>query len=112
MEEKILDYFNNSGNSTLTVLDNHYRHYYTGVTLNYITYDLLKAKYHKSDVAKTLIELLKNKSIKSLWCGNVRNYVFENLKTPHWRFDSETGTHGMWIKFNVYEYLNTFIKNE
>ena len=112
MEEEILNYFNSSGDSTLAVLDNRYRHYYTGVTLNYITYDLLKAKYRKSDVAKTLIELLKNKSIKSLWCGNVKNYVFENLKTPHWKFNSETGTHDMFFGYNIYKYLNTFIKNE
>lgn len=119
LKEILLDYFNNSNPHTnkLKVIDNKYREYYTGVTLNYITYDLLKAKYHKSDVAKVLLELQINSEIKSLRCPDVKNYVFE--KTSHTgsysRLSPVTGTYDskyMPTEYNVHKYLKSFIKNE
>lgn len=108
MEEEILKYLT-PDKITLKVLDNKYRDNYTGVTLSYITYDLLKAKYRKSEVANTLLRLHKEKKIKSLFCPDVQEYVFMSKKCGYWNFDSETGT-SYSSKYNVHTYLNKFIK--
>ena len=112
IKEKILQYLNNTSDRyrmKLKVLDNKYSKYYTGVTLNYITYDLLKAEYKKSDVAKVLKELFLNKEIKSLFCPDIKKVVFEPKTSTHWSF--YTG----YSKYNLEyfeNYINKFIKNE
>lgn len=114
MEQIILEYFNKNNNRTLSVLDNKYRKHYTGVTLNYITYNLLKAKYKKYEVARILRELFKSNKIRSLFCNDIKQYVFENTKSNHWSFSVITGTHwssSMGNK-NIYEYLKQFTKDE
>ena len=114
MEEEILNYFNDtfhkvviSGKNLicLKVLDNKYRKYYTGVTLNYICYDLLKAKYRKSDVAKVILKLYENEQIKMLKCPHVRNFVIEN-KIGNW------GTFPGRYNTDNKNYLKQFIKDE
>jgi len=90
IEKEILKYLNDTFTffnketgrtfNCLKVLDNKYRKYYTGVTLNYICYNLLKAKYSKSDVSKVLINLYENNQLKMLYCPNVKKYVIENKK--------------------------------
>lgn len=116
MEEltnKILNYFNkNKDDCKLEVLDNKYKKYYTGVTLNYITYDLLKAKYRKSNVAEVLLNLHKNGEIHSLYCGDIENIVFESKKSEHWNFNPKTGVHQYKSNNNLHEYLKKFIKND
>jgi len=113
IKDKILSYLNEGFHkkhpSFLRVLDNKYRSAYTGVTLNYITYDLLKAKYRKSDVAKSLKELFFNKQINSLFCPHIKKVVFENKKTRNYGFFNDFGFHNM-TYFN--DYINKFIKNE
>jgi len=94
----------------LHVLDNRYRKYYTGVTLNYITYDLLKAKYRKSDVAKCLKELHLNGKIKSLRCPDIKQVVFENNQSMHVNY--VRGGYGSTNIEVLHEYLNQFIKDE
>lgn len=113
MEEEILNYFNdtfhkvsnNGKNLTcLKVLDNKYRKYYTGVTLNYVCYDLLKAKYRKSNVARVILKLYQEQKIRMLFCPNVKEYVIEN----------EVANYAS--KYNTYDsyenYLKQFIKDE
>jgi hypothetical protein len=115
MEEILLEYFTKRDDAYLDVMDNKYRKYYTGVTLNYITYDLLKAKFKKSNVAKCLLKLHQESRIKSIYCPNVKNYVFENFKYMAGNFDPQTGQHvgGYYTKgYNLHTYLNQFIKNE
>lgn len=107
IKEKILNYLNK--NVALKVLDNKYRKYYTGVTLNYICYDLLKAKYKKSDVCEVLLELHRETKIKSLFCPHIKNYVFENKKSGHYGFDSNSG-YCLYSKKNLHEYLKSLIK--
>ena len=112
IKEEILKYFNDNigGNKKiLKVLDNKYREYYTGVTLNYITYDLFKAKYKKSDVTKALKELFLNKEIKSLFCPNIKKVVFEPISSHHWSFFGGYANYGLEYFEN---YMNQFIKNE
>lgn len=116
MEEILLQYFTKERkDGYLNVIDNKYRKFYSGVKLNYIVYDLLKAKYHKSDVAKCLLKLHKEEKIKSIYCPDVDNYVFENPTTTLSNFNPETGDnpHGCYTKgYNVHKYLKQFIKNE
>ncbi len=112
IKEEILKYFNDNigGNKKiLKVLDNKYREYYTGVTLNYITYDLFKAKYKKSDVTKALKELFLNKEIKSLFCPHIQKVVFEPISSHHWSFFSGYANYDLEYFEN---YMNNFIKNE
>jgi hypothetical protein len=78
MEEKILEYFNDViHNYSLKVLDNKYRKAYTGVSINYVTYDLLKGKYPKRKVAEFLLRCHKEAKIFSIFCPDVKKYVFE-----------------------------------
>lgn len=116
LEEQILNYFSNTnkkhGKACLRVLDNKYRMYYTGVTLNYITYNLLKAKYRKTDVAKIILKLQMEDKIRSLFCPNVKQYVFETLYTGNYSFSPSTGTNDWRPKYNVHTYLKSFIKDE
>lgn len=114
IKEKILKYLNsNEGTgkppTLLKVLDNKYRNYYTGVTLNYITYDLFKAKYKKSDVTKCLVELYNNKEIKSLYCPNVKNVVFENKKSAHGTFTLTSEYDEKYTLQYFNNYMNQFI---
>jgi len=112
IEKDILDYFNNNFTTrkengmiitSLHVLDNKYKSYYSGVSLNYICYDLLKAKYKKSEVAKILLKLLIERQIRALYCPNVKKYVFENKKGNY---------SSSFVSDNLKDYLNSFIKNE
>lgn len=108
MEEEILNYLN--AGSLLKVLDNKYRKHYTGVTLNYITYDLLKGKYKKSKVAECLLKLHKENQIKGLYCNNVNNYVLQPKTSLNLNFSIINGTHTYFPKRNLHKYLETFIK--
>ena len=81
IKEELLNYFNYTKTNRLIVLDNKYRHFYTGVTLQYLTYELFKAKYSKSNVAQALKELLLDKQIKCLNCPNIKKIVFEPIKS-------------------------------
>lgn len=98
----------------LKVLDNKYRRLYTGVTLNYIVYDLLKAKYKKSDVAKHLLELHKSGGCRSLYCPNVDNYVIESPRSGHENFNTENGggNNTYTRNRNLHTYLKQFIRHE
>lgn len=78
IKESILKYLSASKYPQLTVLDNKYKPYYTGVTINYITYTLLKARYRRADVAKCLLDLHKDRLIKVLYCNDVSRIVFMN----------------------------------
>jgi|694.fasta_scaffold65876_5 hypothetical protein len=112
IKEKILKYLNDNPDSkkrTLKVLDNKYCKYYTGVTLNYITYNLLKAEYKKSDVTKVLKELFLNKEIKALFCPDVKKVVFEPKNSQHWSFFG--GYYDYSLEY-FENYMNQFIKNE
>lgn len=113
MEEEILKYLT-PDKAYLKVLDNKYRRRYTGVTLSYITYELLKAKYKKSEVAKTLLKLQMEQKIKSLFCPDVKKYVFMSVKIGYWYFNHITGAHSDYgkSKYNVHNYLKQFIKHE
>ena len=85
MEEEILNYFNNTANGKfIRALDNNYKKYYTGVTLRYITYKVLKAKYKKSEVAECLLNLHKTSQIKGLFCSDIKQYVLEPLLSKSW----------------------------
>lgn len=111
LTEKLLNYFNKTNKKTLEVLDNKYRTYYTGVSLNYLTYDLLKAKYKKSEVASCLLDLHKTEQIKGLYCNDIKKYVLEPLRSNHGNFspitgDSDWGVNGT----NLHIYLKQFIK--
>lgn len=92
LKEKILKYLNDTKydragrNFVLKVLDNKYRTYYTGVTLNYITYTLLKAKYKKKDVAQVLFELHQDKELNAIRCPDIQNVVFECKRCPYGTF--------------------------
>lgn len=84
-------------------LDNKYREYYTGVTLNYITYDLLKAKYKKRDVVSVLKELYDKGVIKMLTCPDIKKRVFEKAKGPYGCRSTDYGSQ------THYDYLNSFL---
>lgn len=113
MEEEILNYFNHSypkGN-VVKPIDNKYCKYYTGVTLRYITYSLLKAKYKKSEVAKCLLDLHKSGKIKGLYCNGVKNYVIQPKGTYNGNFSQITGDSNWGVPgINLHKYLETFIK--
>lgn len=114
IKEKILEYLNSTEKKgmypfCLKVLDNKYRNYYTGVTLNYITYELLKAKYKKSNVAECLVELYENNEIKSLYCGDVKNVVFESKRSPHGTFSSTSSYDEKYTLQYFNNYMNQFI---
>lgn len=108
IEKEILEYFNSNKNIAyksgfLKVLDNKYRRYYTGVSLQYVVYDLLKAKYRKSDVCKVLYDLIERGTLTAIYCPNVKKIVFENLHTGHTRYFNTS-------KEKVLEYLKSFIR--
>lgn len=111
IKEEILNYFSISvlpnsyihRNISLKVLDNKYRKYYTGVSLQYIVYDLLKAKYRKSEVCEVLCELVENNKIQPLYCPNVKKIVFERPNNIHSAYYRTT-------QKKVLEYLKTFIR--
>lgn len=93
IKEKILKYLNNTFSSDyisksylLKVLDNKYKPYYSGVTLRYITYTLLKAKYKKKDVAQVLFELQQEKEINAIRCPDIQDIVFECKRCPYGTF--------------------------
>lgn len=109
LEKKLLNYFNKTNNRTLEVLNNKYRKYYTGVSLNYLTYNLLKAQYKKSEVAKCLLNLHKSEKIKSLFCNDINKYVFEPKKSFHGNFNFKTG-YDYYNNKNLHKYLEQFIK--
>ena len=114
MEEILLKYFTKL-EASLEVLDNKYRKSYSGVTLQYVVYDLLKAQYRKSDVAKALLQLHKSMQIKSIYCPNVDNYVFMSPYSLITNFNHETGDNpqGRYTQgYNLHKYLKQFIKNE
>lgn len=110
LEKELLNYFNKTNSRELEVLDNKYRKFYTGVSLNYLTYDLLKAKYKKSEIAKCLLNLHKTGKIKSIFCKDVNKYVFESEKSFHRNFNIITGYN--YGGKNLHEYLKQFIKNK
>ena len=111
IKEEILNYFNikvlpnthRHRNICLKVLDNKYRKYYTGVSLQYIVYDLLKGKYKKSEVCKILHELVVTNQIQPLYCPDVKKIVFERPNNIHSSYFRTT-------KEKVLKYLETFIK--
>lgn len=114
IKEKILEYLNSTEKKGmypfyLKVLDNKYRNYYTGVTLNYITYELLKAKYKKSNVAECLVELYGNNEINSLYCGDVKNVVFESKRSHHGTFISASSYDEKYTLQYFNNYMNQFI---
>ena len=67
----------------------------------YIIYDLLKAKYRKSDVCKVLYDLIKNDVIQAIHCPTVKKIVFETLKSGHYPYVFTT-------KVKVLEYLKDY----
>lgn len=117
ISEEILEYFNRSAplykkgrfkgrhypKGYLNVLDNKYRNFYTGVSLQYIVYDLLKSKYKKTDVCKALFNLISNDKLKAIYCINVRKIVFENINIDH-------NIYHMTSKQKVLNYLKEYIK--
>lgn len=110
MEEEILNYLH-PDKVQLKVLNNKYKKYYSGVTLPYITYYLLKAKYRKSKVAEILLKLHQEKKIRSLFCPDIQQYVFNSKKCGYWNFDPTTGgTTGYGERKNIHIYLKQFIK--
>lgn len=97
----------------LRVLDNKYRKFYTGVTLRYITYHVLKGKYKKQYVAKALKELHLQGDIRSLYCREVNNFVFEPITSKHWNF--ETMNANLLSQFRIerlHIYLDQFINKK
>ena len=115
IKNDLLNYFNESKSRYLKPLDNKYRDSYTGVTINYLTYDLFKAKYRKSDIAQVLLELQQQSEIKSIFCPDIKKFVFEPIKSHHTGFCNETGGYQGYVnppkQRNVHTYLKTFIKN-
>ena len=111
IKEEILNYFNirvlpdtyKQSRIALKVLDNKYRKYYTGVSLQYIVYDLLKGKYKKSEVCKILHELVTTNQIQPLYCSDVEKIVFERPNNIHSSYFRTT-------REKVLKYLETFIK--
>ena len=111
LKQKIVDYFTESfikihkenKRNVLRPLDNKYREYYTGVTLNYIVYDLLKAKYKKKDVVTVLKELYSDARIKMLKCPDINKMVFEKLTGPY------GGTCNGYGSRDHYNYLDSFL---
>lgn len=107
MENEILNYLT-PDKVVLVPLDKKYKHGYTGVTLRYITYSVLKAKYKKRDVAEMLLKLHKEGKIRSLFCPDVEEYVFMSKKCAYWNFNREDGT-AYTKKYNLHTYLEKFI---
>lgn len=111
LKQKIVDYFTDVFIIThkdfkinaFKPLDNKYRKYYTGITLNYITYDLLKAKYKKKEVVSVLKELYDNTQIKMLICRDIKKTVFEKIKGPYGCRNTDYGSK------SHYDYLNSFL---
>ena len=68
------------------------KYYYTGVTIDYIHKTLLKNKFNKSLVIYTLFDMLDNEEIKSLFCEDIGNVVFENKYNNHWSYGVEKNT--------------------
>ena len=117
IKEKILNYFNDTAtfkakhdgivrpyrSGALKVLNNKYKKYYTGVTLTYLTYILLKAKYKKYEVAQTLYNMIESGEIKAIYCPDIKKIVFEQKQMGH-KYYYKTS------KSEVLLYLKTFIK--
>jgi hypothetical protein len=117
IENKILNYFNDTAtyksksdkvirpyrSGALKVLNNKYKLYYTGVTLQYLTYILLKAKYKKHEVAETLYNMIDSDTIKAIYCPDIKKIVFEQRNMGHDYYYQTS-------KNEVLKYLQTFIK--
>lgn len=99
IQDQILIYFkdttkdrlNSRGNYwSFKVLDNKYKYFYTGVSIQYICYDLFKAKYRKSDVAQAIYNLVINDEIKTLYCPHVKKHVFCNKECVYTNIYTES----------------------
>ena len=97
-KEIIMDYFDYDKNnsSLLEILDEgsidaKARGGYTGVTLNYVWKHILKEKISKRYTLDLLTDLIRNQDITSIFCGNIRNYVFEKYHSDydHSRYNIE-----------------------
>jgi len=85
--------------------------FYTGVTLTYIMKYIIKYKYKKDLVIYSLLDMLDNEEIKSLYCPTLGKIVYENNGTDHWTYKvirtperrSEESIKNTWAKgFNIY----------
>lgn len=86
MEELLLEYFKQL---RLKVLDNSPRSYYTGVTIPYIFKYVLKEKYSILEIVDKLLELHQQDKIHCLYCGDVKDVVFENIESIHWNYRTD-----------------------
>ena len=117
MKEKILEYFNKNGTKYLDILDEDVRNhpvyeknYYTGVTLDYIVEYVLDNKYSIDDVAECLKQLHLDGEIRSLFCNNIKNIVFESKLSSHWNY-SEDGHKEYRTHISIlHEYLDDIIE--
>lgn len=103
IESKLIDYFNdveegkkNGYDSTYTVLKvldcdrrkdlkpfKYTLNGYTGVTIQYLMKYLFNNKYSFNMISYQLLNLLDKKEIRSIYCSNIKDVVFENKKNPH-----------------------------
>ncbi len=94
LEKGILKYFNETDSQYLTVLDGDSRKYiddyddyslkgYTGVTVKYLREYLFNKRYSKSMISYVLLKLLSECNIKTLFCGDIKQIVFESTKSSH-----------------------------
>ena len=90
----ILHYFNKNESKWLDVLDGDSRKYvsnyegydlegYTGVTVKYLREYLFNKKYSKSMISYILLKLLSEGNIKTLFCGDIKQIVFEPIESNH-----------------------------
>ena len=94
IENIILKYFNETDSEYLTVLDGDSRKYvedyggyslkgYTGVTVKYLREYLFNKKYSKSMISYVLLKLLSEGNVKTLFCGDINQIVFESTESSH-----------------------------
>lgn len=94
IETILLHYFNKNELMWLDVLDGDSRKYiddyygyalkgYTGVTIKYLREYLFNKKYSKSMISYVLLKLLSEGNIKTLFCGDIKQIVFEPIESTH-----------------------------
>lgn len=88
--EIIMNYFDYTTNnsSLLEILDEgsesaDKRGGYTGVTLTYVWKHVLKQLVSKEDTFNILIDLIKEEYIGSIFCNNIKNYVYEKYESDY-----------------------------
>ncbi len=94
IEIKLLHYFNKNESKWLDVLDGDSRKYiddyydyslkgYSGVTVKYLREYLFNKKYSKSMISYVLLKLLSEGKIQTLFCGDIKQIVFESTESSH-----------------------------